>query len=459
VTKPAPPSASSGAHPDPVELLKSRSYLALLVFGALIGVPVATIAYFFLKGVSESQQYLFETLPGELGFHGEPIWWPLPLLALSGFLVALAIRYLPGTGGHSPADGFKSSGPVPPIELPGIIIAAFATLSLGAVLGPEAPLIAIGSGVGVLAVHLIKRDAPAQASMVIGVAGSFAAISTLLGSPILGAFLLMEVSGLGGPLLGVVLVPGLLAAGVGSLIFVGLDAWTGFGTFSLAVPSIPPFGTPDGAELLWALGIGVAAAVLGVAIRRLALLLRPIVDRRTLLLTPVVGLAVGGLAIAFAEGSGRSSSEVLFSGQTALPSLIENAAGWTVGALVLLIVCKGLAYAGSLSSFRGGPIFPGMFLGAAGGIALSHLPGLPMIAGAAMGIGAMTAAMLGLPLTAVLLPTLILQADGLALMPLVIIAVVVSYVISARLAPAPSSAAPSTQGPNPAASAAGRGPR
>ena len=46
-------------------------------------------------------------------------------------------------------------------------------------------------------------------------------------------------------MLGVVLVPGLLAAGVGSLIFVGLDTWTGFGTFSLAVPDIPPFGTPD----------------------------------------------------------------------------------------------------------------------------------------------------------------------------------------------------------------------
>ena len=26
-------------------------------------------------------------------------------------------------------------------------------------------------------------------------------------------------------------------------------------------------------------------------------------------------------------------------------------------------------------------MFPGMFIGAAGGIALSHLPGLPMIAG------------------------------------------------------------------------------
>ena len=433
--EPAPP-PPPGASPDPAELLRSRNYLVLLVFGAIIGVPVATAAFFFLKAVDETQDYLYGTLPGELGFDGEPVWWPLPLLALSGLIVALAIRYLPGTGGHSPADGFKSSGPVPPIELPGIVIAAFATLSLGAVLGPEAPLIAMGSGLGVLAVHLIKRDAPAQASMVIGAAGSFAAISTLLGSPIVGAFLMMEVSGLGGPLLGVVLVPGLLAAGVGSLIFVGLDAWTGFGTFSLAVPNIPPVGSPDGAEFLWALGIGVVAAGLGTAIRILALLLRPIVERRMLLLTPVVGLAVGGLAIAFAEGSGRSSSEVLFSGQDALPTLIENAESWTVGALLLVIVCKGLAYSACLSSFRGGPIFPALYLGAAVGITLSHLPGLPATAGAAMGIGAMTVAMLGLPLTSALLVTVLLPADGLALTPLVIVAVAVSYVTSARLSPA-----------------------
>ena len=77
-----------------------------------------------------------------------------------------------------------------------------------------------------------------------------------------------------------------------------------------------------------------------------------------------------------------------------------------------------------------------MFIGAAG-IALSHLPGLPMIAGAAMGIAAVTAAMLGLPLTAVLLTTVFLQADGLALTPLVIVSAVVAYVTAARLVPAP----------------------
>lgn len=427
---PAPPPSPS---PDPAELLRSKGYVALVVLGAIVGVPVAAVAYFFLKLVSEVQKYVYSTLPSELGFGSVPTWWPLPLLALSGVLVGLSIRYLHGTAGHKPAEGFKAGGPVAPIDLPGIALAALATLSLGAVLGPEAPLIAIGSGLGVLAIHLIKRDAPGPGAAVVAAAGSFAAISTLLGSPLPAAFLLMEASGLGGAMMSVVLVPGLLAAGVGALIFVGLDSWTGYGTFSLAIPQIPPVGTPTGAEFLWAIGIGLAAAMLAFGIRRLALWLQPIVERRLVLLTPVVGLGVAALAILFGEVTGRSQSEVLFSGQSALPSLIENAAGWTLGALVMLVVCKGLAYSLSLSSFRGGPTFPGMFIGAAGGIALSHLPGLPMVAGAAMGIGAMAVAMLGLPLTSVLLTVLFLQADGLALIPIVIVAVVVSYVASARL--------------------------
>jgi H+/Cl- antiporter ClcA len=421
--------------PDPVELLRSRSYLVLLVFGAVVGVVVAFVAYFFLKGVSEAQTYVFTTLPKEVGYSSEPVWWPLPWPPLAGLLVALTIRYLPGTGGHKPAEGFKTGGPVMPIELPGIVLASLATLSLGVVLGPEAPLIAIGSGIGVLGLHLLKKDAPAQATAVIGAAGSFAAISTLLGSPLVGAFLLMEVAGLGGPMMGVVLVPGLLAAGVGSLIFVGLDAWTGFGTFSLAVPSIPPFGKPDGAEFLWAVAIGVAAALAGSAIRWLGLFLQPVIERRSVTLTPVVGLAVAGLAVGFAEATGRSSAEVLFSGQDQLPNLVQTAASWSLGALVLLFACKGLAYGLSLSSFRGGPVFPALFLGAAGGIALSHAPGLPMIAGVGMGIGAMSVAMLRLPLTSVLLASVFLQADAITLEPLIILAVVVAYVASARLTP------------------------
>jgi H+/Cl- antiporter ClcA len=423
--------------PDPLALLRSRAYVKLLVLAALIGVPVSAAAYGFLALVNELQDALFDDLPQTLGFDAPPTWWPVPLLVLSGLLVALAIRRLPGTGGHSPADGFKPAGALPPVELPGVMLAALGTLSFGVVLGPEAPLIAMGSGLGVLAVRLAARDAPDQAATVIAAAGSFAAISSLLGSPILGAFLLLEAAGLGGPMLGVILVPGLLAAGVGTLIFLGLDSLTGLGTFSLAIPGLPPFDRPTVALFGWAIAFGLAAPFLGRGIQLLALAVRPHVERRMLVLMPVLGLLIAGLAIGFGEATGHSSSVVLFSGQNALPSLVDGVAGWSVGALLLLIACKAVAYALSLSSFRGGPVFPAMFIGAAGGCAAAGLPGMELVPAVAMGIGAMCTVMLTLPLTSTLLATLLLASDGPAVMPLVIVAVVVAYVVTAHLTPAP----------------------
>ena len=62
-----------------------------------------------------------------------------------------------------------------------------------------------------------------------------------------------------------------------------------------------------------------------------------------------------------------------------------------------------------------------------------------------MGIGAMAVAMLGLPLTSVMLAAVFMQATGLSLLPLIIVAVVVSYVASARL-PRPDAAAPAPAG-------------
>ena len=452
---PDPAAAAAAAAADPMAMLRSRSYVQLLVLAGLLGVPVSVIAYFFLKLVALLQQWFFTSLPKELGFAGTPAWWPLPILAVAGVLVGATIKYLPGTAGHKPAEGFKAGGAPTAIELPGVILASLATLSLGVVLGPEAPLIAIGGGLGALAVHLVKKDAPPTAAVVIASAGSFAAISALLGSPIAAAFLLMEASGLGGPLLGLVLVPGLLAAGIGTLIFIGLDNLTGFGSFSLSIPGLPPFSHPTGAMFLWAIVFGLVAAVLGTAIRLLALALQPVVEKRMVALMPVVGLGVAGVAILFTEVSGHGVSNVLFSGQSALPDVVLHASAWTVGALILLVACKSVAYGLSLSSFRGGPIFPAMFIGGAIGVAASHLPGLSLVPSVAMGIGAMATVMLKLPMTSTLLPTLLLSSDGLSVAPLVIVAVVVTYVASAWLPATPADLRRKPAGPKEADAPAG----
>jgi chloride channel protein, CIC family len=430
---PSSPPSPEGAPTDPMALLRTRAYVRLLILAALIGLPVSALAYGFLEVVSELQDVFFDDLPGWLGFSSPPKWWPIPLLAVSGLLTGLAIRDLPGRGGHSPVDGLQAGGALPPSHLPGVVLASVATLSFGVVLGPEAPLILIGSGLGVLAVRLASRDAPDQAKSVVAAAGSFASISSLLGSPLVAAFLLLEAAGLGGPMLGVVLVPGLLAAGIGTLIFLGLDEITGLGTFSLAIKDLPPFDRPTLALLAWAVAVGLAAPFLGFAIHESARAIRSRVEPRMVLLMPVLGIGIGLLAVGFSEATGHSVSTVLFSGQDQLGPLINGAAGWTVGALLLLIVCKGTAYSLALSSFRGGPVFPAIFLGAAAGLAMAKLPGMELVPAVAMGMGAMTTVMLRLPLTSVLLATLLLGADGVAAMPLAIVSVVVAYVVTAQL--------------------------
>jgi H+/Cl- antiporter ClcA len=412
------------------------------VLAAIVGIPISAIAYGFLALVAAIQHFLFSELPNQLFGSPAPAWWPVPWLALCGLLTALAIRYLPGNAGHSPAFGFQTGGGPPTArQLPGVVLAALATLSLGAVLGPEAPLIAIGGGLGALTVRLANKDAPPMAQTIMASAGSFAAISTLLGSPVLGAFLIMEVAGIGGAMLSLVTLPGLLASGIGALVFVGLDNWTGLGTFSLALPSVPPAVPPTLATLVWALVMGVACALFGWLIRSVGLWLRPIVHLNRLLVTSALGLIIGLTAMTYQLISGLSFTQVLFSGQDALPELVEKAADYSVGVLILLVVCKAFVYGLSLSAFRGGPVFPSMFIGAALGIAASTLPGMNLAAGIGTGIGAMCAAMLRLPLTSTLLAVVLMGVDGVAVTPQVVIAVAVAFVIS-NLLPAPGPKTP-----------------
>ncbi|MFJ8861381.1 chloride channel protein [Streptomyces sp. NPDC102451] len=418
--------------PDPLAVVRTRGYAVLLIIVAALGVPISAAAFGFLALVHELQSLTFEDLPHALGFESTPSWWPVPLLAVAGLLTGLVIRHLPGTGGHRPAEGFVNTGAPTAAQLPGVALAALASLGLGVVLGPEAPLIALGGGLAVYAVRLLKPGIAPNASAMVAAAGSFAAVSALLGSPLLGAFLLMEASGLAGMMLGLVLVPGLLASGIGSLIFIGLGSWTGLGTYSLTLPHVPHAPQPTLAEFGWAIVLGAAAALAGTGVKRLAQSLQERVEPRRVIATVVMGLTVGVLALLYAENTGRDASEVLYSGQDALGGLLAEDATYTVGTLIVLIVCKALAYSASLSAFRGGPIFPSMFLGAAGGLALSHLPGLNATSGFAMGIGAMCVAMLRLPMTSVLLATLLLGSEGITVMPLVIVTVVVSYVLTLR---------------------------
>jgi H+/Cl- antiporter ClcA len=417
--------------------IASRAFVALLALAAVVGVVVSLAAWCFLELVHQIQQGVFVHLPSDLGYHnGPPLWWSLPVLALAGVIAAFAILRLPGRGGHVPAGGLAvGGGPTQPIELPGILLAAFATIGLGVVLGPEAPLIALGSGLALATIGLARRDVAPEAVVLVAAAGSFAALSFIFTSPLIAAVILIEAIGIGGPKLTLVLLPGLLAAGIGTLVSIGMGSWTGLSTSSYALGSLslPNFARPDIAAFGWAIAFAVVVAAVTFMIVRGGRATERVVAPRLFLLLPLVGLIVGGLAIAFSQASGKGVNEVLFSGQSALPGLVANAGTWSLSALALLIAFKGLAYALSLGSFRGGPTFPALFLGAAAGIMAGHLPGFSITPAVAVGMGAAFVTVLRLPLSAVVVATLLTFKAGPGSEPLIIVGVVAAYVVTTLL--------------------------
>jgi H+/Cl- antiporter ClcA len=148
---------------------------------------------------------------------------------------------------------------------------------------------------------------------------------------------------------------------------------------------------------------------------------------------------------------------VLFSGQSSLPGLVTKAGTWSIGTLALLIACKGIAYSLSLGSFRGGPTFPGLFLGAVAGLMAGQLPGFSITPAVAVGMAAAIATVLRLPLSAIVIAAVLTEGSGAGSEPLVIVGTIVAYMVSRRLLTPPATAAPAaaaTTGATPAAPAA-----
>jgi H+/Cl- antiporter ClcA len=436
-------SPAAATPPPPPKLLA-----VVIVLAAALGVVVSLAAWGFLELIHQVQQGVFTDLPSDMGYHSSPWWWYVVVLGVAGLLVALAVEHLPGRGGHVPAEGIAFGGaPTQPIEVPGVILAGFATIGLGLVLGPEAPLLAMGGGLGLLAIRLSRRDAPPPVQTVMAAAGSFAAMSFLFDQPIIAAVIIIEAAGLNRQQLQLLLLPGLTAAGIGSLVSLGMGSWTGLSTsaYSLSALPLPHLARPDVAEFGWTIPLAIIAAVVAFAIFRLARGVGHLVVPRLLLLAPAAGMIVAGLAIAFSHAAGKSASEVLFSGQDQLPGLVSGASTWSISALLLLLGFKGVAWSVSLASFRGGPTFPALFLGAAGGILASHLPGFNLTAAVAVGMGAALVSVLKLPLSAVVVATLLTAKSGAGVGPLIIVGVVTAHLTTLGLSRLRAPAAASEQ--------------
>ncbi|MEU4874139.1 chloride channel protein [Streptomyces sp. NPDC021608] len=423
-------------------MLRRPEYLKALVFCGLIGVPVALIAFWFLVTLDQLERLVWTDWPRDLGWSRAPWWWGFPLLLVAGVVVGLVVSRLPGRGGHIPAGGLHAGG-AGKEALPGVLVAALVGLPLGVVLGPEAPLIALGGGLALLFASFLRAPQTEAGTALLGAAGAAAAISALFGNPLVGAVLLMEVAGVGGPQLFAVILPVLLASGVGDLVFTGFVRWTGLrtGSLDIGLPKPPPL---DWADILWVLLIAPALAFLIHWIFVGGRFTAGFVAARTVRTTTLCALGVAGCIALYAVSTGRSPAEAALSGENALSALAKDPAAWSVGALVAVLVFKGLAYALCLGSLRGGPVFPALFLGGAAGALLAPLPGFGLVPAMAAGMAASVTAALRLPVSGAVLVVLLLgNVDTVAL---VVLAGVVSFAVTQLLPQGPG--IPAFSGPS-----------
>lgn len=434
---PAAPAAPDAAPSPPT----TAALLRVLVLSIVVGVLGATVGQFFLLAVDHVRELYVTALPEALGFSEAP-WWYLTIGLVLSAVIVLAARRLPGATGRGPLTGFHFDDPLRTV--PSVLIAATATLLLGASLGPEAPTIVVGTTVGAL---LLRRGQASTVQMAMFL-GGMAAIGSIFGNPFVAAFMVLEFIVVGSAPRTIAL-PAFIALGSGYLVQVGWNALPAFGVPSLTVPGLPEYSVLRGGDLLAAFGLAIVVAIVAQLAREFGRVWDRLAQSR-----PVVTLLAGAVVTAIVAcmaifGFGVNIQEVLFSGQAGIPAVIAESSLATV---IVILIARLLVYGTALGSgFRGGPIFPACFLGVTFGVGVHLLlPGVSVSPMAAVGIAAASAAMTGLTFTSGVLGMLLIGGAGLAIAPFAIVGAVVGGIVRQaamrRAAAAPSSTVPAATG-------------
>ncbi|MFC8459170.1 ion channel protein [Streptomyces sp. NPDC057242] len=347
----APAAPSPSADEAPLRVLLPQ-ILPALVVGAGSG-----LLFLGISALSEELKHvLWEDLPDALGIGGYSSLWMIAVLTATGVAVGLVVWKVPGHAGPDPATTGLGGAPLPAGTVPGLLLAGTLALAGGVSLGPENPIIASNIA---LAYWLGRRAAPAVPGIAWVTLASAATIGALFGTPVAAALVISEaLAGHPGPgsLWDRLFAP-LLAAGTGAMTTQLLAE----PTFALG---LPPLADPGWGDLLAALVIASVAALFGLA----ACALFPYVHaafRR--LRHPLLMLPLGGLVLGLLGALGGHLT--LFKGMEEIKELTANIGGWSSGELAKLAVVKLVALLVAAScGFRGGRIFPAVFIGAAFGL-------------------------------------------------------------------------------------------
>jgi H+/Cl- antiporter ClcA len=427
-TTPASPESAASSAGD-----TSRADIGrVLGSAALVAIPVSIAAYLFTQLIDNSQDALWVNLPDALGFDAVPWWWPIPLLLVGGLLLSGVVLLIPGRAGNPPAEGFELVGLSPALVLP-VLLGALASLPFGAVLGPEMPLTVLGAGGAVWLARLVKLSPTGQAEALVLIAGAGAAVATILGNPLVAIIFIVEAAAVAGAPMRAVVLPTMTSIGIGTIVFTGLGSIDGIDEATLSAPPFTGDVSLDLADVLYAIPIGLVAGVVMTVLfavgKRLAHTIGESQGRRVVVLTVSAAVFVGACAAAYALITDRSPQDVASSGTETIGELLAEPASWGIGALVAVLVFKAFGYMVSLGALRGGPVFPGVFLGVAFGVLIAPLPGLGLAAAVSGAVAAFSSAGLKLPLSATALALLLVGASAPDQLPVMIVAAVVGFLV------------------------------
>ncbi|MFC8363701.1 ion channel protein [Streptomyces griseorubiginosus] len=334
----------------------AHALLPLILPALAVGVGASLLLIGVSAAAEQLQHVLWRNLPDALGVGRYSVLWMLVMLTATGVAVGLVVWKMPGHAGPDPATMGLNAPVLPPAVLPGLLLATALMLAGGPSLGPENPLIAVNVALAFWAGRLLVPRMPRGLWPALAEAGT---IGALFGTPVAAALVISEALAgrqVRGALWDNVFGP-LVAATAGALT-----------TTLVAEPSfdlhLPAFGQPGWDDLLAVLVIASAAAVLGMA----AVLAFPYVHGAFARLRhPMLALPAGGLVLGLLAAVGGHLT--LFKGLDEISELAADPQRWSAGEFATMAVVKLAALVVAAScGFRGGRIFPAVFVGVAFGL-------------------------------------------------------------------------------------------
>ncbi|EMS4306345.1 ion channel protein [Escherichia coli] len=343
---------------------RARTMLLLSLPAVAIGIASSLILIVVMKIASVLQNLLWQRLPGTLGIAQDSPLWIIGVLTLTGIAVGLVIRFSQGHAGQDPACEPLIGAPVPPSALPGLIVALILGLAGGVSLGPEHPIMTVNIA---LAVAIGARLLPRVNRMEWTILASAGTIGALFGTPVAAALIFSQT--LNGssevPLWDRLFAP-LMAAAAGALT-TGLFFHP---HFSLPIAHYGQMEMTDILSGAIVAAIAIAAGMVAVwCLPRLHAMMHQMKN-------PVLVLGIGGFILGILGVIGGPVS--LFKGLDEMQQMVANQAFSTSDYFLLAVIKLAALVVAAASGFRGGRIFPAVFVGVALGLMLhEHVPAVP----------------------------------------------------------------------------------